>query len=123
MAQSLSSILVHLVFSTKYRESLIKSEIESELYSYLHGIFRGCKCPSLIIGGTSDHIHSLFSLNRTWAVSDLVEEVKKSSSKWMKAQGKEFRSFQWQAGYGAFSIGQSGIAQVKRYITNQKTHH
>lgn len=123
MPQSLSSILIHLVFSTKRREPLIVTEIESELYAYMIGIFRNHQCPSLIVGGTRDHVHSLFVLHRTVSVAEIVEEVKKSSSKWIKTQGAEFGSFQWQAGYGAFSIGQSNVPAVKRYIANQKAHH
>ena len=123
MAQSLSSILVHLVFSTKKREPFITSEIESELHAYLSVVFRECKSPSLLIGGTKDHIHAIFALSRTTSLADVVEEIKKSSSKWMKTKGKEYRNFQWQAGYGAFSIGQSNVLDLKRYIANQKEHH
>ncbi len=123
MPQSLSSILIHLVFSTKNREPLITDSIESELYKYMGGIFRNCQSPSLLIGGDKDHIHALFSLSRTWSVADLVGEVKSSSSKWIKTKGEEFAHFQWQAGYGAFSIGQSAVNDVKRYIENQKEHH
>ena len=123
MPQSLSSILIHLVFSTKQREPFIHSEIEPEMHAYLATIFRECRSPALIIGGEKDHIHALFALARTWAVADLVEEVKKRSSKWLKTKGPEFRGFQWQAGYGAFSIGQSSVTALKKYIADQKEHH
>ena len=123
MAQSLSSILIHLVFSTKFREPLITPDVEPALHAYLSVVFRNCKSPSLLVGGQTDHIHALFALHRTCAVADVVEEVKKSSSKWIKTQGREWRDFQWQAGYGAFSIGQSNVETVKRYIANQKEHH
>jgi putative transposase len=123
MPQSLSSILIHLVFSTKNRQPLITETVESELYKYLGGIFRNSECPSLLIGGEKDHIHALFFLSRVWSVAKLVEEVKSSSSKWIKGKGDEFQDFQWQAGYGAFSIGQSGVEGVKHYIANQKEHH
>jgi len=86
-------------------------------------IFREYNSPSLIIDGTADHIHSLFALGRTITVADLVEEVKTGSSKWIKTKGSAFRNFHWQKGYGAFSIGQSNVEQVKRYIRNQKEHH
>lgn len=86
-------------------------------------IFRELKSPSLIIGGTSDHLHILFSLGRVIKVADLVEEVKTESSKWIKTKGREFRNFHWQRGYGAFSIGQSNVASLKRYIRRQKQHH
>lgn len=123
MPQSLSSILIHLVFSTKNRQPWITETIESDLYRYLGGIFRSRKCPSLIIGGDKDHIHSLFSLSRICTVAKLVEELKSSSSKWIKERGPEFWNFHWQDGYGAFSIGQSGIDDLIRYIANQKNHH
>ena len=120
MSQSLSSVLVHLVFSTKNREKFITEESEIELHKYLATTFRECDSPALLVGGEADHIHSLFALSRRWAIADLVREVKASSSKWMKSKVGEF---QWQAGYGAFSIGQSGVVGMKRYIANQKEHH
>lgn len=120
MPQSLSSILIHLVFSTKNREPFITETVETELYKYLATVFKACDSPSLLIGGDQDHIHALFSLSRTRTVADVVKEVKASSSKWMKTK---VGAFQWQAGYGAFSIGQSGVAGVKQYIAEQKEHH
>ena len=123
MPQSLSSILIHLIFSTKNREPFLHSEIEAELYPYMASILKAKKSPALIINGTSDHLHTLFSLSRVVAIADLVEEVKTESSKWIKTKGKEFRNFHWQNGYGAFSIGQSQVESVKRYISRQKEHH
>lgn len=123
MSQSLSSILVHLVFSTKNREPFITPIIEAELHPYMATIFRELKSPSLAIDGTSDHVHVLFSLARVITVADLVEELKTSTSKWIKTKGREFRNFHWQRGYGAFSIGQSNVEALKRYIGNQKAHH
>ncbi|SRR5258708_4753604 len=115
MPQSLSSILI---FSTKNREPFIAPA--TELHSYMTKIFRPFKSPSLAIDGTADHVHILFSLGRVTKVADLVEEVKTESSKWIETKGPGFRNFHWQAGYGAFSIGQSNVAQLKRYIRNQK---
>jgi putative transposase len=86
-------------------------------------IFKAMKSPALIINGTSDHIHTLFSLSRVVTIASLVEEVKTESSKWIKTKGKQFRNFHWQSGYGAFSIGQSQVPTVRRYITRQKEHH
>ena len=123
MPQSLSSILVHLVYSTKNRHPYITPEIETELHPYLATVFREMDCPSLAINGTEDHIHALFRLARTAAICDVVEEVKKRSSKWIKTKGPALLSFQWQAGYGAFSIGESGVDPLRRYIANQKQHH
>ena len=120
MPQSLSSILIHRVFSTKNRERYITEETETELHKYLATIFKACDSPALLIGGDCDHIYALFALARTWTIADVVKEIKVSSSKWMKTKVGEF---QWQAGYGAFSIGQCGVAGVKQYIAGQKEHH
>lgn len=123
MAQSLSSILVHLIFTTKHRQPFISEEIERELRPYLATIFKRLKSPSLAIGGTDDHIHSLFSLSRTIRISDLVEELKADTSSWVKTKGSEFKQFYWQRGYGAFSIGQSQVPALKLYIARQRIHH
>jgi len=123
MPQSLSSILIHLVFSTKNREPFITPPIERELHPYMATIFRELKSPSLCIDGTEDHVHILLSLARIITVADLVEEVKTNSSKWIKNKGREFKNFHWQKGYGAFSIGQSNVSALKRYIRDQKQHH
>jgi len=98
MPQSLSSILIHMVFSTKNREPFITPVIEPELHPYMAKIFRALKSPSLAIDGTADHVHILFSLGRVIRVADMVEEVKTESSKWIKTKGPQFRNFHWQAG-------------------------
>ena len=116
MPQSLSSVLIHLVFSTKNREPFISPAVEAELHPYMATIFRDHDSPSLIIDGTTDHVHMLFALGRTITIADVVEEVKTGSSKWVKTKGREFRNFHWQRGYGAFSIGQSNVSELKRYI-------
>ena len=123
MSQSLSSVLIHLVFSTKSREAFITPAIETELYPYMATVFHELNSPSLAIDGTTDHVHILFSLARVVTIAEIVEEVKTSTSKWIKTKGCEFRGFHWQRGYGAFSIGQSNVATLKRYIRSQKEHH
>jgi REP element-mobilizing transposase RayT len=123
MGQSLSSILVHLIFSTKHRQPFISEGIEKELHPYLATIFKRLKSPSLAIGGTDDHVHSLFALSRTIRIADLVEELKADTSSWIKTRGTEFKDFYWQRGYGAFSIGQSQVPTLKRYIARQRIHH
>lgn len=87
------------------------------------GIFRNLKSPSLAIDGTADHLRILFSLSRTIALADLVEQLRTGSLKWIKTKGREFRNFHWQKGYGGFSIGQSGVRLLKQYIASQKEHH
>jgi len=123
MPQSLANILVHVIFSTKNRTAWIDSEIEDELYPYLSSICRACHSPSHAVGGTEDHVHIALSLSRTITVAKVMEEIKRSSSKRIKTKGARYRAFAWQNGYGAFSIGQSQLPALKRYIADQKDHH
>jgi putative transposase len=122
MPQSLSRVLIHLVFSTKNREPFIATDVRPQLHGYIVGILDHLKSPSIQTGGVGDHVHILFALGRTITQAQIVEEVKKSSSKWMKADGG-VPEFSWQAGYGAFSIGESQVETVVRYIQNQEEHH
>jgi REP element-mobilizing transposase RayT len=123
MPQSLASVWVHLVFSTRHRRPFIRPEIERELHPYLATVFRSLDSHTLSINGTEDHVHVLFRLGRKISLAKLVEEVKTSSSKWIKTKGPEYKEFHWQNGYGAFSIGQSGVEALQKYIANQKEHH
>jgi len=123
MSQTLTSLLVHVVFSTKDRVDLISPEIEPRLYAYIGGIARKSKSRLLDAGGTANHVHLLISQSKNVSLADLMEELKKRSSLWIKDQGKEFSKFQWQDGYGGFSIGASQIPQVKSYLAKQKRHH
>lgn len=123
MASTLTSILLHIVFSTKSREPTISESIEPDLYSYIGGICRNHGCRLLDAGGTADHVHLLVSLGKTISVAELLMQVKRDSSRWIKARGDEFRAFHWQDGYGAFSIAQSQIDGVRRYFAAQKEHH
>ncbi len=123
MSQSYVQFYTHIVFHTKNNMKFIREEIEDELYSYLGGILRNYKSIPLQIGGTSDHVHMLCTLPKTMTPSDLVEEVKKSSSKWIKTKGLRYRNFYWQDGYGGFSVGWSQVDTVKNYIRDQKQHH
>ena len=124
MPQSLSQLYVHLVFSTKNRQQLIYPKIAADLYAYMATVFHDeCRSTARLIGGTEDHIHALFNLARTWCIADVVEAVKTSTSKWMKAQDPLLRGFSWQSGYGAFAVSQSNIHQVEEYIRNQREHH
>ena len=123
MAQTLTSLLVHIIFSTKHRQHLIYPEIESTLFAYIGGIFRNKNSHLLTAGGTTDHIHLLASQSKNIALSELLQDVKKDSSSWLKTQDRLFRNFHWQDGYAAFSVGTSEIARLKLYIGNQKEHH
>jgi REP element-mobilizing transposase RayT len=123
MPQSLSSVLVHVVFSTKHREALIRDPVDSEVYAYGTTVLKNADCPTLAMNGTADHIHALFSLSRVKTIVEVVEELKTSTSKWIKTKGPEVRGFHWQSGYGAFSVSQSNVDQVIHYIQQQKDHH
>ncbi|MGB2984961.1 MAG: IS200/IS605 family transposase [Phycisphaerae bacterium] len=123
MAQTLTRLLVHIVFSTKERRNLIATAVEPALHAYLGGICRNRDSPALIIGGTQNHVHLLISLSKNIALSDLMMTLKKDSSKWIKTNGDAFRGFHWQDGYGAFSIGESQVAAVTGYICAQKERH
>jgi putative transposase len=120
MPQSLVKILVHIVFSTKDRRQLIRPEIEARLYGYIGGIIKNNGGRLIIVGGVRDHIHLLVSIGRI-DISKLIGDIKRESSKWMKTNG--IRGFYWQRGYGAFSVGQSQVPAVSKYIRNQKVHH
>ena len=122
MPQSLAAIYVHLVYSTKNRQPLILPEIEEELRKYHAGILKSLDSPMICSDGEVDHIHILFRLGRKVSIAEVVEELKKSSSKWIKTRVRNTPIF-LQSGYGAFSIGQSGVEGVKRYIAKQKEHH
>jgi REP element-mobilizing transposase RayT len=115
--------LIHLIFSTKHRQPWITPQVETELYAYMAAIFKECSSSALRINGTADHIHALFVLARTQRVCDVVEEVKKRSSKWIKTKGGPLAQFQWQTGYAAFSIGESNKPALLKYIDDQKVHH
>ena len=101
MSQSLSKVLIHLVFSTKRRAPL------GALHAYAQGIFKKQKCHLTEMNNVADHVHALFDLHRTEALSRVVMHVKKGTSRWLKEQSPDFRHFDWQEGYGAFSIGRS----------------
>ena len=123
MSQTLVSLLVHVVFSTKNRADLISPDVEPDLFAYLSGILNQHESRCVAVGGTANHVHLLVSLSKNHALSAVVGDLKRSSSKWLKTKGTRFRNFGWQDGYGAFSIGESNVAALKRYIARQKEHH
>lgn len=123
MAQTLVKVYVHLVFSTKNRGEFISAEIEKELFAYIGGVLRQKQSSLLAANGTANHVHLLISQSKNHSLSDLLRELKKASSYWIKTKDARFKNFQWQAGFGAFSIGHSQIETVKNYIAKQKEHH
>ena len=123
MAQTLTSLMVHVVFSTKDRQPLITPEVEPELYAYMGGTAKNLESRCLAAGGTENHVHLLVSQSKKVALCHLMEEVKKSSSKWIKTKASTFQTFSWQDGYGAFTIGESQVEALKLYIGGQKERH
>src|SRR5438552_560487 len=123
MAQSLAKILIHLIYSTKNREPLLADNIREELHRYTAGILKEWESPAILINSVEEHVHVLFSLSKNHAVSKIVEEAKKGSSKWLKTKAASLANFHWQNGYGAFSVSQSAVEGVRKYVANQKEHH
>jgi len=124
MLESLARIVLHITFRTKHRAPLLKdAELRSRLHSYMAGILRKIDCEPILINGVEDHIHILCNFSRSITVADLIETVKTSPSRWMKKQGKKYRGFSWQRGYGAFSVSQSKVEEARKYIETQEDHH
>lgn len=123
MPQSLARIHIHLVFSTKNREPLITDPERDSLHRYMATVLQNLGCAPVLVNSVEDHAHLLFDLARTVSISQVVEDVKKSSSKWIKIQRPEFAGFSWQAGYGAFAVSESNVEIVRQYIADQREHH
>jgi putative transposase len=121
MSQTLTSLLVHCIFSTKDRVELIPEEHKERLFAYIGGICRASGSNLLAAGGTMDHVHLLINLSKKVAIADLMLGVKRDSSKLMKSAG--ISAFGWQDGYAALSIGQSQVPALRAYIAKQKEHH
>ncbi len=123
MSQSLSNIIVHIVFSTKDRFPFIDKNIRHKLHAYISTICRNQNAYTHRIGGVADHIHIATVLPRTKTVSKLVEVVKRDSSIWIKKQNCHYEKFYWQKGYSAFSVSHSQLEILIKYIENQEKHH
>jgi putative transposase len=120
---SFASCLVHCVWSTKNREPCLTPDLRERLWPYLGGIARQNQMKALAIGGASDHVHMLFSLPATLSVAKAMQLLKGNSSKWIRETFPKMHLFAWQEGYGAFSVGVSGVDRTVAYIRNQAEHH
>ncbi len=123
MPQSLSLVIVQIIFSTKDRFPCLDPSIRPRLHAYLATVARNAKCEGYRVGGTSDHVHLAVRLSRTTTIAELVEELKTSSSRWIKMQRPELRRFAWQRGYGAFSVAPHELKALVAYVENQEEHH
>jgi putative transposase len=122
VAQSLSQLIVHSIFSTKDRRPFLRSEeIRIETYAYMAGILKHLECHPIKIGGMEDHVHILSCLSKNIAFADLIGRIKGTSSKRLKEKG--ILGFAWQNGYGVFSVSESNVVAVAGYISNQAEHH
>ena len=124
MPQSLSTVYIHLVFSTKDRRPFLRdASTHKALHEYLGGISKQLECTPLQVGGVEDHIHLLARFSRTITQAEWVKELKRISNLWLKEHGREYADFDWQGGYAAFSVSQSRVGDVKIYIAGQEQHH
>ena len=123
MSNTYTQIHIHFVFAVKFRYGIIKASWKDELYKYITGIIKNNDHKLLCINGMSDHVHILAGVRPSQSVSDLMQDIKGSSSKWINEKGLMTGKFEWQEGYGAFSYGKSQIKEVINYIENQELHH
>lgn len=123
LSQSLSLVIVHVIFSTKDRFPCLDPPMRPHLHAYLASVARNAKCEAYRVGGTGDHVHLAVRLSRTSSIANLVEELKTSSSKWLKLQRPVLRRFAWQRGYGAFSVGPDELEALVAYVNGQEEHH
>ena len=121
MGSTFFSLHYHIVFSTKERRPVIRKEWQPRLHSYLGGIIRGMNGVAESVGGVSDHVHLLASLRPMHCIADVLRDLKKDSTNWIKENFDQ--AFKWQEGYAAFTVSPSGTGSVRRYIENQEEHH
>lgn len=118
-----TNLTYHVIFSTKYRTPSIEAAWKDELYAYIGGIIRGEKGQLLEIGGTNDHVHILAGFHPTATISYMLQHMKGNASKWVNERKLHSKRFEWQTGYGAFTVSQSQVPAVRRYIQKQEKHH
>jgi putative transposase len=121
MAHTLANVVFHLIFSTKTRRPLITPGLRTELFAYLGGIIREMQGTALIINGTANHVHMLVRIRPAQSVAEVVRVVKANSSRWAREKGND--DFAWQTGYGVFSVSESNVPAVSKYIATQEEHH
>ena len=123
MPQSLSRVIIHIIFSTKDREPWLDRDVRPRMLAYLATVCRDLNAEALRVGGVADHVHVVATLPRTLSQAEMIETLKKTSSKWIKGLDSKYRRFYWQRGYGAFSVSPSQLGAVLEYVQNQEEHH
>lgn len=123
MPQSLVNNLMHIIYSTKDRYPYLQDDCRKELHAYAATIFQRMESQAIVINSVTDHMHVLCRLSKNRALCDVVQEVKCSTSKWLKTKGGILTKFGWQNGYGGFSVSPSKVASTVQYIDEQEDHH
>ncbi len=123
MANTYTQLYFHVVFTVKHRQNLICKDWEDELYKYITGVVSSQNQKMMIINGIANHIHMLIGTKPNCNLSDLVRDIKANSSKWINAKKLVNTRFEWQNGFGAFTVGHSQVKRVVNYIKNQEKHH
>ena len=123
MSQSLSKLYVHIVFHIKGNTTLIREKDSTQLYSYIAGVLKGQNSLPIQINGTDNHIHILCVMSKNIALATLVQQIKSSSSGWIKTLDEYYKDFAWQKGYAGFSVSPSVHDKTVQYILNQQQHH
>ena len=123
MPQSLSKVILHIIFSTKNREAWLDSDVRPRMHAYLATVCRNLGAELVRVGGVADHVHIVTTLPRTVSQAEFIEQIKKSSSKWIKPLDPRYRGFFWQRGYSAFSVSSSHLDAVLQYVEEQPGHH
>ena len=124
MPQSLAQVYLHVVFSTKNRQSfLTNADLREEMHTYLAGTCNDLESPAIEVGGVADHVHILCRFTRKLSIAEFVRELKRESSKWVKTKSARLSDFHWQLGYGAFSVSPAHLAALQKYIREQEQHH
>ena len=123
MANTYTSLHYHLIFSTKNREPWIRPDIEQRIWEYLGGIARQNGMKALQIGGIEDHVHVVLAIPAPLSLSKGLQLLKGASSKWIRETFPDLTTFQWQDGYGAFTVSKSHLPEVVDYVAQQREHH
>lgn len=123
MANTYTSLHYHFTFSTKNREPWITQAIEDRVWAYIGGVARAHQMTAIQIGGIENHIHALVMARPTASPSQIAQYLKGDTSKWIHEEFRNLRGFEWQDGYGGFTVSKSQIPDVVKYIKNQRKHH